>query len=63
VVNGINYDRTPEGRRPLTGDDAVFLSDLEADPGERTNLRHKNPAVADELMSMLDHWQKTVNRP
>jgi len=40
VLNGIVHDGTPAGNKPLTGDDAVFLSNLSSDPGEKTNLRH-----------------------
>lgn len=63
VVNGQTYDRTPDGRTPLKGDDNVFLSDLEADPGEKTNVRKQNPALADELQTLLGVWQKQVRTP
>ena len=48
--------------RDVTGDDALFLSDLETDPGERTNLRHKQPALADELATLAKKWQEEVKR-
>lgn len=60
VVNGATYDRTPEGRKPLSGDDAVFLSDLEADPGESMNLRRRHPELADELQTLLARWQREL---
>ncbi|MBI3680589.1 MAG: sulfatase-like hydrolase/transferase [Acidobacteria bacterium] len=60
VINGILYDRSPEGRKPLEGEDAVFLSDLDADPAESINLRRKHPAVVDELTTLLDGWRKEV---
>jgi hypothetical protein len=60
VVNGATYDRTPGGGQPLTGEDAVFLSDLEKDRGETTNLRRRHPQVADELMTLLAKWKKDV---
>lgn len=60
VVNGIPYDRTPEGRKPLQGDDALFLSDLENDPGETTNLRHQRPQLADELSTAAHKWREEV---
>jgi hypothetical protein len=28
VLNGVTHDGTPEGNKPLAGDDAVFLSDF-----------------------------------
>jgi arylsulfatase A-like enzyme len=38
VLDGITYDGSDEGKHPLAGDDATFLSDLETDPGEQRNL-------------------------
>jgi len=60
VVNGVLHDRTPEGRKPLAGDDALFLSDLEQDPGESKNLRRAHPALVDELLSLIHNWQQDV---
>jgi arylsulfatase A-like enzyme len=60
VQNGRTYDGTPEGNQPLTGDDAVFLSNLEQDPGESRNLRHEQAAVADELLTLARAWEKSV---
>ncbi len=37
VLNGVTHDGTPEGNKPLQGEDAVFLSNLEEDPGESRN--------------------------
>lgn len=56
VINGITYDRSPDGRKPLQGDDALFLSDLSRDPGETRNLRHQNPQLVDELSTMAHAW-------
>ncbi len=56
VIDGITYDGTPDGHKPLTGDDALFLSDLSKDPGETTNLRHEHPEMVDELSSMVHKW-------
>jgi hypothetical protein len=44
----------------LKGDDAVFLSDLQQDPGEARNLRHEHPEMVDELQTVLQQWRKTV---
>ena len=60
VLNGVVHDGTPAGEKPLTGDDEVFLSNLEEDIGESHNLRHQNPEITDELQSLLDNWRKSV---
>jgi arylsulfatase A-like enzyme len=57
VVNGIDHDGTPQGEKPLLGEDSVFLSDVETDPGERHNLRRTQPEVLDELQTLLDKWK------
>jgi arylsulfatase A-like enzyme len=44
VVNGFVADGTPEGAKPLVGEDAVFLADLSQDPGEAKNLRRATEA-------------------
>lgn len=62
VINGITYDRTPEGHRPLEGNDAVFLSNLEKDPGETTNLRHQQPQTTDELSTAAHKWRQDVEQ-
>ena len=51
VKDGKTHDGTPQGDKPLTGDDAVFFSNLAEDPGEATNLRHRNPKLTDDLLS------------
>ncbi len=58
VLNGIVYNGTPEGQKPLQGDDAVFLSDLEQDIGESQNLRRKFPAIVDELQTQVQNWRR-----
>ncbi len=62
VINGAVYDGTPEGRKPLGGDDAMFLSDLEEDPGETRNLRRKHPELVDELATAISRWQEAVTK-
>ena len=49
------HDRTTGGGK-MTGDDAVFLSNLDDDPGETTSLRHKQPQIVDELSTSLHTW-------
>ena len=56
VENGKDYDGTEQGNQPLQGDDSLFLSNLEDDPGERKNRRHDQPALTDELSSMAHRW-------
>ena len=60
VLNGVVHDSTPEGEKPLQGEDAVFLSDLESDPGETKNLRRQHPNIVDELQTILNQWRKEV---
>jgi hypothetical protein len=62
VQNGCPADGTREGRKPLTGDDALFLSDLERDPGETTNVRHREPALADEMATQAQRWLEDVGK-
>jgi len=62
VLNGVVHDGTPEGEKPLTGDDAIFLSDVEKNPGESQNLRHQNPQVVDELQTLLQKWRREVEQ-
>ncbi|MCU1261540.1 MAG: sulfatase [Bryobacterales bacterium] len=62
VLNGVVHDGTPEGDKPLTGDDAVFLSNLLSDPGEQSNLRHQHPEIADQLQTLLQQWRKEVEK-
>jgi arylsulfatase A-like enzyme len=63
VKDGKTFDGTPAGSKPLPGDDALFLSNVEEDPGESRNLRHENPAVLDELLTMAEKWLADVKRP
>jgi len=57
VINGIEYGRTEASRKPLEGDDALFLSNLEEDPGESHNLRHQHPELVDELAGAVHRWR------
>jgi arylsulfatase A-like enzyme len=57
VVNGIDHDGTVKGEQPLEGEDSVFLSDVETDPGERRNLRRAQPGILDELQTLLNRWK------
>jgi hypothetical protein len=60
VIDGITYGRSEQDKKPLTGDDALFLSNLKDDPGETTNLRHQHPDLVDELSSLVHKWRKEV---
>jgi arylsulfatase A-like enzyme len=62
VKDGIVFDGTPEGSKPLSGDDALFLSKLDEDPGETKNLRHQAPEVLDELETQALAWLQDVSR-
>jgi arylsulfatase A-like enzyme len=60
VINGRLWDRRPDGYQPLAGEDAVWLSDLQEDPGETRNLRRKQPSIADELATAVEKWRRTL---
>jgi arylsulfatase A-like enzyme len=57
VRNGI-LGPGPENR--LQGDDAVFLADLDADPGEKVNLSRRQPKLAAELGAEIEKWLADV---
>jgi arylsulfatase A-like enzyme len=63
VSKGILYDGTPQGAKPMTGEDALFLSNLEKDPGETTNLRRLEPEVVDRLATLGAQWLEDVKQP
>lgn len=60
VLNGVTHDGRPDGNKPLTGDDAVFLSNLSQDPGETKNLRHDHPEITDQLQTLVHQWRQEV---
>jgi arylsulfatase A-like enzyme len=62
VKDGIVFDGTAEGSKPLTGDDALFLSNLRDDPAESRNLRHENAALVDELQTQAAKWLEDVSK-
>jgi arylsulfatase A-like enzyme len=62
VLNGVTHDGSPNGSKPLEGEDSVFLSDLETDPGETANLRHQHPELVDELQTLVHQWRKEVEQ-
>ena len=62
VKDGKVFDGTPDGNKALTGDDALFLSNLDEDPGESVNLRHRYPAMVDELSTMMQKWSEEVKQ-
>jgi hypothetical protein len=46
-----------EGAPP---EDDVFLADLDADMGERVNLREQHPALVAELRSAAEGWRQNI---
>ena len=54
------YDGSPEGGKALTGEDALFLSNLEEDPAESVNLRRQFPGMVDELATLIQKWSDDV---
>jgi arylsulfatase A-like enzyme len=63
VKNGRTFDGAPSAAKPLEGDDALFLSNVDEDPGESKNLRRQNPALLDELLTMAEKWLEDVEKP
>ena len=60
VLNGKEFDRRPDRNQAFTGADAMFLSNLDEDPGERRNLRQQNATLADELATLAAQWQASL---
>lgn len=60
VVNGRTHEGRDDGSQPLIGEDALWLSDLEADPGESRNLRRENPKLVDELSTLATKWSESL---
>jgi arylsulfatase A-like enzyme len=63
VKNGRTFDGVPGGAKPLEGEDALFLSNVDEDPSESKNLRRQNPAQLDELLTMAEKWLNDVEKP
>lgn len=57
VIGGKLFDRDADGAKPLSGDDQMFLSNLDIDPGETKNLRRLHPGLVDELATLASRWQ------
>ena len=63
VVNGRLYDRRANGDKPLEGEDSVWLSNLDDDPGETRNLRRVHANLVDELLTDLYRWRDALRQP
>ncbi|MGD0771571.1 MAG: sulfatase-like hydrolase/transferase [Candidatus Solibacter sp.] len=63
VVNGRLYDRRANGDKPLEGEDSVWLSNLDDDPGETRNLRRVHANLVDELLTDLYRWRDALRKP
>jgi arylsulfatase A-like enzyme len=63
VKNGRVFDGAPQGNQALTGEDALFLSNLSEDPAESKNLRRQFPKVLDELDTLAEAWLSNVRNP
>ena len=59
VLNGqiVESDRTGT---PLQDEDAIFLADLERDPGETRNLRDERPDLVRELRQAAEAWRQGI---
>ncbi|UCD28090.1 MAG: sulfatase-like hydrolase/transferase [Planctomycetota bacterium] len=60
VRNGLIDIETKGRQNRAVGGDYIFLSDMSADPGERTNLYKQNSNVADQLLKMHDRWRASI---
>jgi arylsulfatase A-like enzyme len=58
----VNLRMAQEPRPRATGEDAVFLSDLDVDPGETSNLRREHADVVRKLLAMHDAWRASLSR-
>ena len=56
------FDGTPDGNKALAGEDALFLSNVEEDPGESVNLRRRFPGIVDELATLMQKWAEEVKK-
>lgn len=63
VVNGALHDRRADGGKPLSGEDSIWLSNLDEDPGETRNLRRVNASLVDELLTDLYRWRDALRKP
>ena len=61
VVNNRPQRAVRQGKWKLVFDGRPLLFDLEADPGERTNLIGRHAEVANRLRLLLDAWEKDVD--
>ncbi len=60
VIGGFLGDGTKKNSERLKDADSMFLSDLESDPGETTNLRAAEPERASALESAARKWMEEV---
>jgi arylsulfatase A-like enzyme len=60
--NGYDADGGEDGRKPITGEDAVFLANLEQDPGEKVNLRRSFPQIVSQMESEMTDLAVTIQR-
>jgi arylsulfatase A-like enzyme len=62
VLNGqlVESDRTQRPIEEVAPEDAVFLADLEADPGETRNLRQERPDLVRELRDAAEAWRRGI---
>ncbi len=59
VENGL-VDQATNRENRAKGEDAVFLSDVVADPGESRNLRAQHPEIVRELTEAHRQWLRDV---
>jgi arylsulfatase A-like enzyme len=62
VRNGLIDQATAGRNNRATGDDFIFLSNLDADPGEQKNLCASHPELARRLLTAHQEWCRSVSR-
>jgi len=62
TLNGYEANGGPDSRKPKIGEDAIFLANLEQDPGEKKNVRNDFPAVAGALEKEAKAWLEAVQK-
>lgn len=59
VENGL-FDQHIDRHNRATGENVLYLADVEADPGEQKNVRPDHPEVAAKLRAMHDAWRQAI---
>ena len=58
----IGNPKDTSNKAPLTGDDALFLVNLEQDPAEMTNIARQHPETTQRLKKLHENWLQEVTK-